>query len=290
MRELSFAKGHGTLNDFVVLSDPDRSLGLTDEEIRFLCDRRAGIGADGVLIAVRAAAMPEWDGDPEVWFMDYRNADASLAEMCGNGLRVFLRYLREEGLAEGPEAFVATRAGLRAGTFLVDGRIAVTMGPASVGTTPVEVAVGEDTWPGVPVRVGNPHVVSLLRPGDSLSALTLREAPAWRPRDAFPDGVNAEFVEVLDSGRLRLRVYERGSGETMSCGTGTVAAAAAVAAANGTPAQGRYAVEVLGGTLEVDLDPEESLLVGPAVIVARGTVRVDPNPTSAETDWEADHD
>lgn len=278
MRELAFAKGHGTLNDFVVLSDPDSTLDLTDDEIRFLCDRRAGIGADGVLIAVRADHVAEWDGDPDVWFMDYRNADASLAEMCGNGLRVFLRFLLEEGLAEGPEVFVATRAGLRAGTFLDDGRIAVTMGPATVAKSRVEVVVGSATWPGVPVSVGNPHVVSLLRPGESLESLALRDPPRWRPTEAFPHGVNAEFVEVLESHRLRLRVFERGSGETWSCGTGTVAAAAAVADLAGLPAEGRYAVEVPGGLLEVDLDPEESLLVGPAVIVARGTVQVDPGP------------
>ena len=138
---VDFAKGHGTRNDFVLIADPDDLLDLSEDQVAFLCDRRAGIGADGILRAVRASQVAEWDGDPDVWFMDYRNADGSIAEMCGNGLRVFLRYLAEEGLVDPGYASVATRSGLRSGRFLADGRIAVTMGPVTFGE-PVTVTRG----------------------------------------------------------------------------------------------------------------------------------------------------
>src|SRR5215469_15222346 len=106
---MRFAKGHGTENDFVILLDPDGREELTAALTARLCDRRAGIGGDGVLRVVRAAAMTEAGGAE--WFMDYRNADGSVAEMCGNGIRVFARYLAQHGLAEGPEFTVATRSG-----------------------------------------------------------------------------------------------------------------------------------------------------------------------------------
>ena len=154
---VDFAKGHGTRNDFVLIADPDDLLDLSEDQVAFLCDRRAGIGADGILRAVRASLVAEWDGDPDVWFMDYRNADGSIAEMCGNGLRVFLRYLAEEGLVDPGYASVATRSGLRSGRFLADGRIAVTMGPVTFGE-PVTVTLGEESWPAQSVNVGNPHL------------------------------------------------------------------------------------------------------------------------------------
>lgn len=273
MREIAFAKGHGTLNDFVLLTDPDDTFDPTDDEIRFLCDRRAGIGGDGVLRVVKARHVEGWDGDPDLWFMDYRNADASLAEMCGNGLRVFARFLVEEGLASGPSVTVATRAGQRRATLLDDGRIEVTMGRVVVDPQTVEVSIGGTRWAGVPVEVGNPHVVSMLRPGEALAELDLHDSPAWTPRERFPNGVNVEFVEQLAASHLRMRVHERGSGETWSCGTGIVATAAAVASALAEP-DGRWTVDVPGGRLEVTLGPDGATLVGPAVIVARGTVSV----------------
>ncbi len=143
---LDFAKGHGTRNDFVVFADPDNLLDLTAEQVTFLCDRRGGVGGDGILRAVRANQVPEWTGVRDVWFMDYRNADGSIAEMCGNGIRVFLRYLEEEGLVTGEHVSVATRAGLRTGRFLADGRIAVTMGPVTRGAD-VRLTVGGESWP-----------------------------------------------------------------------------------------------------------------------------------------------
>ncbi len=261
---LEFAKGHGTRNDFVLFADPDNLLDLTAEQVAFLCDRRGGVGGDGILRAVRANQVPEWSGEPDVWFMDYRNADGSIAEMCGNGVRVFLRYLEEEGLVTGERVSVATRAGLRTGRFLPDGRIAVTMGPVTRGAQ-VQLSVGAGSWPASSVDVGNPHAVAELETDAQLEGLDLSVAPAWEPAGAFPNGVNAEFVVREAPGHLRLRVHERGVGETESCGTGVVAAAVASGHSD------HCTVEVIGGTLEVDLTGPEAVLIGPAVVVARGT-------------------
>lgn len=261
---LDFAKGHGTRNDFVLLADPDNLLHLTAAQVAQLCDRRSGVGGDGLLRAVRANLVPEWSGADDVWFMDYRNADGSLAEMCGNGLRVFLRYLEEEGLVTGEQVSVATRSGLRSGRFLTDGRIAVGMGPVILGGE-VEVALADASWPARSVDVGNPHAVAVLDDAAQLAGLDLSKAPSWQPVEAFPNGVNTEFVVQEAPGHLRLRVFERGVGETQSCGTGIVAAAAAVGNTD------HCTVDVLGGTLEVDLTGAEPVLTGPAVVVARGT-------------------
>ena len=264
MGTISFAKGHGTRNDFVLLLDPTGERELSDEQVRYLCDRRAGVGADGILRVVRASAMPQLADSAAEWFMDYRNADGSIAEMCGNGLRVFLRYLAEQGLIEvsGPVP-VATRAGLRTGRFQPDGRVAVTMGRVELGPQ-VEVGLAGRTWPATAVSVGNPHAVSVLGEGEVLAELDLQTAPTVAPGEVFPAGANFEFVARSGPGQLSMRVYERGVGETASCGTGVVAAAAA--------AGGREhcRVQVPGGELEVDLSGEEAVLIGPAVIVARG--------------------
>lgn len=264
MRSIEFAKGHGTRNDFVLFVDRDHLIDLSDDQVAALCDRRSGIGADGILRAVDGTLMPGVEASSGTWFMDYRNADGSIAEMCGNGLRVFLRYLAQEGLIDpvGPVT-VTTRAGRRTGRFLDDGRIAVTMGPARVGD-PVRVTLGEREWPATAVDVGNPHAVVRLDDVALLADLDLTAAPEWTPRSAFPSGVNVEFVVADGPGQLRMRVYERGVGETQSCGTGVVAAAA-VAAAGGS-----CRVRVPGGELEVDLSGAEAVLVGPAEVVARG--------------------
>ena len=267
MSELTFTKGHGTLNDFVLLSDPENKLILSAADVSLLCDRRAGIGGDGVLRAVRARHIEEWSGDPDLWFMDYRNADGSLAEMCGNGLRVFVRFLVAEGLVEAGDLSVGTRAGLRHAWFLPDGRVRVSMGQVRVSDARVQVKVGSHQWAGIPVDVGNPHVVSVLRSEDQLATLDLSRAPECEPGDHFPRGVNAEFVELRGPGRLAMRVHERGSGETWSCGTGVVAAAAAV---GGVGAGGGVEVEVPGGALEVRFADGEATLTGPAVLVAKG--------------------
>ncbi|MCE1173587.1 MAG: diaminopimelate epimerase [Propionibacteriales bacterium] len=268
MRTIEFAKGHGTRNDFVLFVDRDGLIELSDAEVAFICDRRAGIGADGILRAVDSALMPGYSGQPGEWFMDYRNADGSVAEMCGNGLRVFLRYLAEEGLVDASAPVtVGTRAGRRTGQFLADGRVAVTMGTATTGEQ-VEITLDGRTWPATAVDVGNPHAVVRLEPGTELAALPLAIAPVWEPARAFPNGVNTEFVLDRAPGVIQLRVYERGVGETQSCGTGVVAAAA-VSAPGGT-----CHVHVPGGELDVDLTGAEAILTGPAEIIARGRLNV----------------
>ncbi len=262
MRELAFVKGHGARNDFVLFTDPDGRVELSAAEVAAVCDRRAGIGADGVLRAVRDA-----DGQ---WFMDYRNADGSLAEMCGNGLRVFLRYLAAEGLVHADQVTVGTRAGERTGSFLPDGRISVTMGAVRIDSDRPEVAVGGRRWPGVPADVGNPHVVSRLASEAELDALDLSGAPGV-PDGRFPQGVNAEFAVALRPGHVRMRVHERGSGETHACGTGVVAVAVIVGGA--VPGGEPVRVTTPGGDLEVQLRADgEAVLTGPAVLVARGVL------------------
>jgi len=192
---LAFAKGHGTLNDFVCFSDPDGVLDLTDEQIRFLCDRRAGIGGDGTLRAVRARHVPGYQQHGDTWFMDYRNADASIAEMCGNGLRVFLRYLLTEGLIDDRPIDIVTRAGVRHGEFLDGDQIRIGMGVPRVAPDQVPVTVGEQIFQGRAVDVGNPHAAVLLSSG-GLDTLDLTREPGY-PAEVFPHRANVEFVEPV---------------------------------------------------------------------------------------------
>lgn len=269
MRTINFVKGHGTLNDFVVIVDRHDTTPLSAEEVRFLCDRRAGIGADGILRAVKAQHVPEWEGDPDLWFMDYRNSDGSIAEMCGNGTRVFGKHLSENDLISGREVDIATRAGLRRLTFHTDGSVSTAMGAVGIADEPVRVHLGDQSWPAAQVDVGNPHAVVLLGEDEDLNSLDLSVAPTWAPVDAFPQGTNVEFVTRVDDHRLAMRVFERGSGETLSCGTGVVATVATYARESGL-GDGKYRVDVAGGVLTVDMDGEQAVLRGPAVIVSSG--------------------
>lgn len=267
MRRYTFSKGHGTRNDFVIIDDPHGMHDLTPEIVAALCDRRAGIGADGVLRVVRAQHVPEWQGDPALWFMDYHNADGSIAEMCGNGLRVFARHLFNEQWESSGEFSVATRAGLRHVRVAKGGLISISLGAVSLKETHVEVVLNEHRWSATGVEVGNPHAVVFVD-ADTRIGLDLGTAPRWEPPEAFPDGVNVEFVTERGPGHLELRVFERGSGETESCGTGVVAAAAAHCAATGY--EGPVEVWTSGGELTVDFVDGEAWLTGPAVVFARG--------------------
>jgi diaminopimelate epimerase len=288
MRRWSFAKGHGTQNDFVILLDRESMLDVGPAEVRFICDRRAGLGADGLLRAVLAKHIAGWQGDGALWFMDYRNADGSIAEMCGNGLRVFVRFLIDQDLASGPVVQVATRSGIREATALSDGRIRVSMGPVSIGDRAVVVSIaGGAEFKAVTADVGNPHAVSF---SDSLDELPLYASPHWEPFEEFPHGVNLEFVHQLGPRHIAMRVYERGVGETRSCGTGTVAAAAAtrVHDQDRTPLPVTYQVDTSGGAAEVELTSGGAYLTGPAVMVAHGelvlpdraVLETVPTPTS----------
>jgi diaminopimelate epimerase len=237
------------------------------EFIRMLCDRRAGIGADGVLRVVRASSVRDWDGEPHLWFMDYYNADGSIAEMCGNGLRVFARHLINEQLVDTGSFDVATRAGIKHVEVARHGLIATDIGRAALSDERVTVTLGGQSWAATKVDVGNPHAVVLVDDG-VLAGLDLNVAPVWAPASAFPNGVNIEFVHVDGPGALSMRVYERGVGETRSCGTGVVASAAAYRVASDH--EGPVKVTVPGGELTVDFDGDNARLTGPAVIVGRG--------------------
>lgn len=263
----SFHKGHGTRNDFILIDDHEGGRRITPEDVRAFTDRRGGIGADGLIRVVRAGRMPEWTGDPDLWFMDYRNADGSVAQMCGNGLRVFVAYLQRRGYVDQPEFEVATRAGVKRVSVQVNGDIAVEIGRATIAPERVKVQVGGRTFQAYPVDVGNPHAVSFVSE-DELPQLDLTQQPSWFPTERFPEGVNLEFAAITAPGELSMRVFERGVGETQSCGTGVVATAAAYRQQQDWP--GAVTVQVLGGTLRVEFSNETTMLIGPAVIVGRG--------------------
>jgi len=224
---MRFAKGHGTENDFVILPDPDGAIDLTSGLVARLCDRRAGLGADGVLRAVRVSGAAAGPGGGAQWFMDYRNADGSVAEMCGNGIRVFGRYLLDHGLVAGPEFTVATRGGTRLVRAEPDGEITVDMGAPQVLGTGRAILAGQPLE-GLRLSLGNPHLACLV--DSPLAEFDLSQPPEL-DAGQFPDGVNLELVSVIGNGHILMRVYERGSGATRSCGTGAVAAAAAAAVA-----------------------------------------------------------
>jgi diaminopimelate epimerase len=269
---MRFAKGHGTGNDFLIVPDPDDRLAVAPRLVASLCDRHTGLGADGILRAVRSSP----DGQAAAaWFMDYRNADGSVAEMCGNGIRVFARYLLDHGLADGPELAVATRAGLRRVTEEPSGELTVDMGPAAVLGRSGAV-IGGIRYDGLAVSLGNPHLACLV--DQPVSGFDLSQPPLV-DQARFPDGANVEVVRVLGAGSVEMRVHERGSGATLSCGTGAVAAAVAASTAAaappgssaGSPAS-TWTVRVPGGVLTVTLAGTTTLLTGPAVIVAEGDV------------------
>ncbi len=267
---MRFAKGQGTGNDFVILPDPDGRLDLTPDLVAALCDRHFGIGADGVLRVVRAAAAGgDAAGQQAEWFMDYRNADGSIAEMCGNGIRVFAKYLLDEGLAAGPEIAIATRAGTRTvraepvGQFTVDMGAVAVLGDGAAHT-------GDQRLAGLAITVGNPHLVCVI--DQPVAAIDLSDPRVSGPAE-LANGANVEVVRIIGEHEIEMRVHERGSGLTLSCGTGAVAAAVAAAATAGEwpAAPGPpWVVHVPGGKLAVTPSVTASLLTGPADIVAAG--------------------
>ncbi|MGW4793320.1 diaminopimelate epimerase [Nonomuraea sp. NPDC004297] len=264
---MRFLKGHGTENDFVILPDPDGEVDVSAALVAKICDRRAGIGADGVLRVARTKQSHEVSelAATAEWFMDYRNADGSVAEMCGNGVRVFARYLIEAGLEHGSEFAVATRGGVRRVRVEPNGDITVDMGKPVVRGESVATLGGHE-YPGLHVDMGNPHLACAI--GAPVAQLDLTHQPGF-DTGVFPAGVNVELFNPVGTSRAVMRVYERGSGETRSCGTGAMATAVAAAHLSGD-VTGTWTVEVLGGTLTVILDEDTSYLSGPAVIVASG--------------------
>jgi diaminopimelate epimerase len=278
---IRFAKGHGTQNDFVVLRDLDAALALAPDVVSAVCDRRRGLGADGVLRVTTAGAalaagvverIP--DGvDSGDWYMDYRNADGSIAQMCGNGVRVFAHYLRASGLETRDEFVVGSLAGPRPVVMhhvhATNADVRVDMGKAN-RLGPGQAVVGGRTFNGLAVDVGNPHLACV---DSALTPQTLAEldvaAPVSFDLGQFPDGVNVEILTAPDDGAVSMRVHERGVGETRSCGTGTVAAAVA-ALSHGGATTGTLTVRVPGGDVVVTVTEATSYLRGPSVLVAHG--------------------
>lgn len=257
---VAFTKGHGTGNDFVLVPDPDDVLVVTPQAVRAICDRRTGIGGDGLIRVV-----PDARGD---WFMDYHNADGSIGEMCGNGARVFAVYLAGHALVNVENFSIETRGGRREVTLDGD-LISVDMGVPRRDPAPVQVRANGHTWPAQAVFMPNPHAVVFV--DDLASPGSMFEAPEV-DAEVFPEGVNVEFVVVEQPGEhAAMRVHERGVGETLSCGTGICAVADTVLAEAGIDGPAQVRVDVPGGSLQVRRTESGSLvLTGPAVLVAEG--------------------
>lgn len=278
---MRFAKGHGTQNDFVLLPDLDFKLTLSPAAVTALCDRRRGLGADGVLRVTTAQAaqraglfeqFPEGVAG-ENWYMDYRNADGSIAQMCGNGVRVFAHYLRASGLETRDEFVVGSLAGPRPVVLHhwddTNADVTVEMGKVNqLGAG--EAIVGGRPFAGLAVDVGNPHLACVdpdLTP-EELTALDVGAPVTFDPA-LFPEGVNIEVLTAPVDGAVTMRVHERGVGETRSCGTGTVAAAVAALAYSGA-VTGSLEVRIPGGEVSVTVTEASSFLRGPSVLVAHG--------------------
>jgi diaminopimelate epimerase len=292
VNQIEFTKGHGTGNDFVLVLDADAELKLSQKQIAKICDRNFGVGADGLIRVVRTKNSPEVshllkDAPEAEWFMDYYNADGTTAEMCGNGSRVFARFLIEKNLVsleDSQTLSIATRAGVKdlqrnmAG-FAVDmGRWKLDESEVLVRASQLDVA-----RPGLSISVGNPHVVVALADADELKELNLHQAPQLQPQPEA--GANVEFV-VPDEpmikngvGYISMRVFERGVGETLSCGTGICAAALATRYWAGAGAPNTWQVTVAGGTLGVRMfateDGEHVGLSGAAVLSFEGKIDLD---------------
>ena len=295
---LAFSKGHGTGNDFVLIADPGDAHEISPEQVAQLCDRHRGIGGDGLIRAVPSRYLPEGrdllEQDASAgWFMDYRNGDGSLSEMCGNGVRVFVHFLIAQGLVElgpGQSLTIGTRGGIKKIVRTADG-YAVDMGPwefifpAEAQSKAMDALVSADglevARPGLSVSMGNPHTVVALAELGELAATKLFTAPVVDPKPA--NGTNVEFVVPAEPlvhdgvGTITMRVHERGVGETQSCGTGACAAAVAIRHWAGSSAPNAWHVNVPGGVVDVRFFPGEDgrehvELSGPAVIVASGTL------------------
>jgi diaminopimelate epimerase len=276
--DLRFTKMHGCGNDFVVVDDLAGEWDFDEDAISLLCDRHFGIGADG-LILLRRATDPEAD-----FFMVYHNADGSLAEMCGNGVRVFARFLDESGLLDGDTVAVQTLGGIKRIEIIRDSTGMFALARVDMGTPELSAADIPTTLVGDPVvdtmvstelgdvpvtcvSMGNPHAVTWFDDVETAPVTTL--GPLVETADSFPNKTNVEFAHVAAPDRIRLRVWERGVGETLACGTGACATLVAAALTGRT---GRRAtVELPGGDLDIEWTEAGSVLMtGPAETVFVG--------------------
>lgn len=320
----AYHKGHGTQNDFVLLSDDDGTLELDSRTVALLADRRTGLGGDGVIRVVRSAVSgidgaAEQAADGAEWFMDYYNHDGSVSEMCGNGVRVFAHTLYTTGRipADAPEVKVGTRDGIKTVRRVPNPISAGDPGPGISTETSGEASRfaaangSEDAWymidmgrwaldpnsivivdtdgidvprPGLKVSTGNPHTVVALAASAELDGARLRDQPVLDP--VPEDGSNIEYIVMEPTradlaqgeGALKMRVFERGVGETRSCGTGACAAAIAAHHWAGVDSPLNWRVDIPGGQVRIGITPDPDgttgtvTLAGPAVLVAAGTL------------------
>ena len=250
--------GHGTENDFVLVYDPENKLTFTPEQVARICNRTTGVGSDGF---IRIGKLND------KWFMDYRNNDGSLAEMCGNGIRVMARYLVDRGFQKEGIFSIDTRDGMKYLSVPKSADIAVNLGKVEALSEDIEVSANGKSWSGgINVDVGNPHAVVFVE--SVADAGDLKSAPVVSPKSEYPDGVNVEFVEFLENGELKMRVHERGVGETKSCGTGTCAVALAATLKKGKRLPASWIINPPGGRLSVEIDAHNNaILTGPAVLI-----------------------
>jgi diaminopimelate epimerase len=263
---VEFVKAHGTGNDFVVVEDLTDRYRLTSELVRAVCDRHFGIGADGLIRIAPGTDAP--------FFMDYRNADGSVAEMCGNGVRVVGKYLGDRGHV-GSSFDLETRAGVKHLELHADDhgcidRVTVDMGAPSVEQEERTLQLDGQSVTATCLSMGNPHAVLFVQDVDTAPVTTL--GPRLETHPAFlPAKTNVEFAQVVDRTTVRQRTWERGVGETLACGTGAcaVAVAAQVRGLAGRP----VVIELRGGRLELDWTPGGTVrMTGPAREVAHGTI------------------
>lgn len=285
---IPFTKMQGAGNDFVVLDETQHRLGLSTAQYRFLADRHFGVGADQIL-TVRPSPAPGIDFEYVI-----HNADGAEVEQCGNGARCFARFVRDQGLTQKDAIRVQTQSGVIEPQLTPDGRVTVNMGAPVFELTEIPFdATGLQSqvsglwlkWPLGPVQqawaaiinvavvsMGNPHAVQVVDDVDS--APVLLQGPWIEHHPAFPKRVNAGFMQVLDRSHIRLRVYERGAGETLACGTG--ACAAVVAGIRLGLLDERVDVQMRGGTLTISWAGPNTpvLMTGPATTVFSGEINL----------------
>jgi diaminopimelate epimerase len=249
--------GHGTENDFVLIFDPESKVEILSEQVQAICNRKTGIGCDGFIRIGK---------DSGKWFMDYRNSDGSVAEMCGNGIRVMAKYLTEKGHQAAGIFPINTRDGMKYLSVPETGDITVNMGQIREVFGEISVTANGHTWTGYNIDMGNPHAVVFV---DDINQVgDLLTAPIVEPADEYPDGANVEFVQFLPDGELKMRVHERGVGETKSCGTGTCAVALAASLKKGKGLPANWIINPPGGRLSVEIDSHSNaILTGPAVLI-----------------------
>lgn len=276
--KLLFTKMHGAGNDFVVIDSVSQAVNLSASQIRGIADRHFGVGCDQLLL-VEKPQNPQADFRYRIF-----NADGGEVEQCGNGARCFVRFVVDKKLTAKTEITVETRSGLIQPRLEDDGRVTVNMGaprfdPADIPfDTPARAPTYELDVDGTPVTVsalsmGNPHAVQVVENVDTAPVIT--QGPLIEHHPRFPRRVNAGFMQIINPNRIKLRVYERGAGETLSCGTG--ACAAAVAGMMLGLLDSHVEVETRGGVLTIEWHGEGTpvMMTGPAETVFEGTVEIE---------------